>query len=960
MMLGFRSYGSSVRVFLLSVSLVAGSAFAQDYAAMGISAVVEAADSMLKRGDYAGAIPALREVIVRTRELVTVQGRGTLQNSRFQLARALFQTGDSAVGMGILEEYLADEPRNEERLALRMMAQGHLEAQEWDEVAEVAGRLLDMPGLDADDLLNANLLYGQARFRQEKWAECIKPLTYVVEKTKNEKVRQLSQIMTVRALVESEQWNELFGLIRLIYRTDAKYDITLNLTLMRAGKALYDEAGDKESEEEGKNDYLNALFLYRMVLPREELIGFANERMAGLSAELAKKVKAGIKEMEREERQKDIDAIKESVTLLSGLPPYEDEVTFRIGQIYAEVKRYWEGYVLFDSLYEKGRDSDIGEASILQSVLVLYDVKEIDRAEDRILRYLDEKPDGHFARTLLSMMMRDNLVKGNLDKVVSLQKYMDRIPASTDGDEQLVGAELHYMMAFGFFQKKEYKLAGKQFGVIIDQYPNSPSRADSIYFRGMTYMLQGDYQNAMLDFMLYQEDSESGEHYASAMFREGVCLFGMEQIPEAEAVLSNFIDAHPENALVSEAYSMRGDIEAAKNGDDNPATPDIDEYDPHTLDRALVDYHKAIDKAYLPLQASYAAFQSAKVYKLEFKWKKTIDLMNYYMDLIGEKADVAQATFWIGQSQIELKQVDEAVVAYLDAIERFGNEVEQEGIDKIVLGLVTIADQHLSEEDRQDLAGKLELKLSAIEEDAEVLKLRLRVAEAHLAGEEAAAALGDELLAEQQELAITTPISLALMCDAAVMAGDSVQMGRLHDYFLENFEESDDLWHAYRAKTFQFLGEEDLPAVLGSIEEVQSLFGVESYMGWAQITKADTLYKMGEYLEAEEAYNMILGVAEWRGAVFAEAMYGMARCRLAEEDFETAHSFFQRTYLLFKGYDGGKWAAEGYLGAADCLVRLGRDADAVNTLDAMLEDPYVNTLPQADTAREMKKKYGGA
>ena len=50
----------------------------------------------------------------------------------------------------------------------------------------------------------------------------------------------------------------------------------------------------------------------------------------------------------------------------------------------------------------------------------------------------------------------------------------------------------------------------------------------------------------------------------------------------------------------------------------------------------------------------------------------------------------------------------------------------------------------------------------------------------------------------------------------------------------------------------------------------------------------------------------------------------------------------------------------GVVGAADCLVRLGRNADAVNTLNEMLNDTYVNTLPQADTARELKKKYGGA
>jgi TolA-binding protein len=959
-MLGFRSYRNTVQVFLLLVSLMAGSAFAQNYSVMGITALVAAADGALKRGDYDSAIPALIEVIDRTIELDTAQGRQTLQGSRFQLARAYFQVDESAKGMTILEEYLAEEPRrqNEERLALRMMAQGYLEKEEWEKVTEFTGQLLAIPNLDKDHLLNANLLHGQALFRQEKWAECIKPLAYVMKNSKDKNIQQLTQTMSARALVESEQWGKLFRLVRSIYRTDSKYDITLNITLMHAGKTLFDEALEKESEE-GQDDLLNALFLYRMVLPREELIGHANKRMAKVQAELDKKTKIGIKPADAAELQKEIDTIKESVTGLNDLPPYEDEVTFRIGQIYAEVKRYWEGYVLFDSLYAKDRNSNIGEASVLQSVLVLRDIQETALAEERILLYLDEKPKGQYVCTLLSMMMRDNLTRENYGAVTKLRPYVDQATPAPDIDDPLVKPNLHYMLAFGFFLKGEYARAVEQFGIIIDKYPESPSRKDSIYFRGMAYMMQADYQNAMTDFLLYQEQGENEEHYAAAMFREGVCLFGMEKIAETEAALTEFIDAHPDNALVSEAYSIRGDIEAAKDGNDNPDT-DVNEYDEHTLDRALADYRKAIEKHSLPSQAAYAAFQAAKVYKLEYKWQEIIDLMNEYMNILGEKADVAQAVFWIGQSQIEMKQVNDAVSAYLDAIERFGNEAKQEGVDKIVVGLVETADRYLSEEDKQSLTKKITDKLSAIEEGSDVLKLRLRVAKARLEGEEAAAALGKELISSKQELSATTPISLALMCDAAVLAGDTGQMGALYDYFLANFEESDDLWQAYRARTFQLLAEEAYASVLLTIGEAQDLFGVEQFMGWAQMTKADTLYKMGDYGESEKAYNTILGVPIWKGSLHAEAYYGMARCRLATKDYKTAHSYYQRTYMLYKWYDAGKWAADGYLGAADCLVRLGRNADAVNTLNEMLNDTYVNTLPQADTARELKKKYGGA
>ncbi|MCK4564210.1 MAG: hypothetical protein KAU94_06030, partial [Verrucomicrobia bacterium] len=142
--------------------------------------------------------------------------------------------------------------------------------------------------------------------------------------------------------------------------------------------------------------------------------------------------------------------------------------------------------------------------------------------------------------------------------------------------------------------------------------------------------------------------------------------------------------------------------------------------------------------------------------------------------------------------------------------------------------------------------------------------------------------------------------------------------------------------------------------------EALEIYGADTYMGWAQIIKADTLFKQRKYDEAEEAYKLITSVPEWRGPLSAEAMYGMGRCRKASGDLETAHNFFQRTYLLYKAYDDGKWAAEGYLSAAECLLEMDREAHAVKTWRDMLEEGYVNTLPQAETAKELIKKHGGA
>lgn len=926
-----------VTVVILATMVLTSAAFAKNYNSMSISDVVASAELAMQRGEYSEAIPALLEVISRTSNLTDAQGKQTAQACRYELARVYYQTGDIAAGMPLLDDYLTNEPRPMEKTAIRMLAQGFFDSQDWDKIVELSARLLQYEDLSREDRFNVNLLVGQAYFHKQEWTKCVEPLVYAEANTDDDRVQGVCQVMVARAYVESEQWNKLYDWILRVYRTDRKYDITLNLALMKAGKSRYDDA-----------DYLNALYLYRMVLPREKMLAFAEKRIATLSQGIT----TGLSPVELKERNGEIEEIKNSMNILKELPPYEDEVMFRIGQIYADVKRYWEGYVLFDKLYRTDADSQIGEASLMQSVVVLYEVNEYDRAEERILEYLDTKPDGIYARTLLSMMMRDNLIRKNYDKVIGLRKYVEGLPLSDeDIGERLTQADLHYMLAFGYLQTLGYKDAEEQFGVILEKYSDSEQSPASLYYRGMSRMLQADYANALTDFAAYQEKYENGDSYPDALFRQGVCQFGLEQISESEQTFTQFIESYPSNSMLSEAYSLRGDIEAAK-----VASSD----DPDTLDRAQADYRRAIDTATTALQASYPAFQAAKVYKLEYKWQGIIDLMNYYVDRWEGMADIAESVYWIGQAQIELGQLqEEAIPAYIKAIMRFGNDPQMLGVDKIVNELVKISNQYLSPEDQEGLAIQMKLKLTSVDERQPVLRLRLQVLQAMLEGEDVTTALAAKLLKSVDDLSITTPASLSLMCDVAVDIGDVEQMKRLSDYFLTNFEDSELLWHAYHAKTAALVAEEKDWEVLASVDEAQGLFGVEPSMGWAQLMKADILYKMGKFEEAEQAYYMILGVSQWRGSIFAEATYGMGKCRMGNDDLEGAHTFFQRTYLLFKAYDNGDWAAKGYLAAADTLVKLGRNQDAVKTLEDMLSNEYTNSNPLAEQVREQLKKIGG-
>ena len=136
----------------------------------------------------------------------------------------------------------------------------------------------------------------------------------------------------------------------------------------------------------------------------------------------------------------------------------------------------------------------------------------------------------------------------------------------------------------------------------------------------MANMLQADYTNALNDFVNYRNDNINGEHSSAALFRQAVCQFGLENIDSSKGLFSEFISLYPNDSLVSEAYSYRGDILASMDANENLLNP---------LDDAIADYKKGIDTAQTTLQSSYAAFKAAEVYKLEEKWLDIINLMNF-------------------------------------------------------------------------------------------------------------------------------------------------------------------------------------------------------------------------------------------------------------------------------------------------------------------------------------------
>jgi len=933
---------SAIMALLLSGFAV----YAEDYSTTTLMDIVSIARIRLQKANFSGAVDPLSEAIKRLEGTTEPRKKALLQKCRFQLARAYNKLGKTKESLTLLDKYLDESPRPDESLALRIMAQNLFDTQAWPKIEKIARRLLALPRqkLTNADRLDANLMLGQSLFKQSKWKESIAPLEYVAKKSKRAELRRVTQIMIVHALVESKNWPVLYSWIPRVYRTDAKYDITLNLTIMKAAKDRF-SAGEKE--------HLNALLLYRMVLPRERLLWFSNKKIRKLRNKLAHS-EAGKKPLTRHERKQlvaEIDAAQKLIVQVQELPPYEDEVALRIGQIYRQKKRYWEGYVLFEHLYKAKPGTEISDAAIIELATTLYDLNEIKRAEKLIKGYLDKHIKGRSAPMLLSLLVRWSLEHKEIEKLLTYRKYLNALPDSDDEDKRVVLSNLHYMMGFGCLYADKYIDSADQFGTIIDKYPKSDRISSAYYFKGLALMMQMKYAPAVDVFKAYIEKFKSDEFYEAAQFRLAVCLFGLEKYEEAEKQYTEFIRKYPSNNFISEAYSMRADIRAAKDssipGNEN------------ALDEAIEDYQMGLKKAVTKQQAAYAVFRAAEVYLLEERYQEIIDLMNYYLKEKGENADIAKAIYWIGKAQISNGQIDLAIAAYVKAVFDFGNNRQLDGVDKIITELISIADHRLDDEGRKGLLFRIELKNKKVAPDEKTLKIRAKTLLAALQGEKASEQLGIELLKTEKDLDPVPPPGLGLMCDAAIKTKDLKQIERLYDYFTKNHPDSSELWKAYRAKAYQLEVKKEFNKLLLVIDTAVNIYGPEPFMDWAQITKARTLFSMKKYKEAGEAYELVLTVSAWRGPIFAEAMYGIGKCYEAQKELKQAHIFYQRTYLLYKAF-GPEWAAKAYLDEAKVLLELNETKEAIKAWKRMLEDPYMKDMKERAEAEKLLKKYEGS
>ena len=936
------------------------------------------ARNMLARKDFDAAIPVIQEYLEKVKDSKLPNVIQIAQDMRFKLASILIEKNRMDEAIPVLQEYVS-YPIGKQRTAAKMLASCLYETKRYNEcitavtnafalnesvaVASVVkkghkgkletvntGKTKD-PEYTDKELVSLHMFLAESLFNLSHWQECIPPYEYVINNTDDDQRKGLAIMQIINALIKIPDFDRIMAWIPKLYQSDARYNIRVNMALMNVADTLY-----------YRGDYDSALPLYRMIVPKDELLAFQEKKLKKMRIEKglapAEHVEMTADEEllfgddsdttpqanEEEEKPKEVKTppeiarLERLVEALRAMPPYENNVAFRMAQLYRKVDRYWEALTFFIRVYQAEPNGDLGASSIREALSVmLEDLNERAQAEQYAFDYLAKHREGLAPRLVAYQLSIYYQKNKEMKAILALRPYVDSLVHTNDETVLTYDAELMFVQAVANMMTMNYKQSEKDFKYVLDKFPKSRQKDNASYWYGMSILFQQRYNEAYPIFEAYLKNFPKGAWVPNANFQLALCLFGMEKYEEAKKQFSYVIEHFPDSSIFPDACSMRGDLYGADG----------------KLEEALADYKMAIDAARTKTkkvkQATYPVFKSAEIYDAwDGQYNEIVNLVQQYLDDWGDQADVAKALYWIGKTRIQQGFVDEAVDSYISAILKYGSNLQQDGVDMMISELVKISTIWLGVDKQQELLERIDQAIALTADPT--TKLRLRVLAAKLTHTESE--LGEQLIKELPSLDAAPPPVLAVICSASFEKKDYSRAKEILEIFQSKYEDSQYMRDAYKLRAFGQFEQNDYEGALDTIRQAQETYGTEPDVAWAQLMKGQILLAQGKIEEARKCNEAVLGEPNWRGAPTAQATYQLGQVEEAAGNYLKAFGFYQRTYFQYKGHANGYWAAEAYLASARCLKQLGMEEEVKETYRAMLYDTFVNTLPQAEVARK--------
>lgn len=933
--------------FIILTILLGADLRAQDPANLGTKRLQEVASELLEAGSFGQAVPFLAELDRRLRESDETAAIRAREPILFFLGLGRLQLADLFGADRALTDFIERYP-NSPRLASARMYRGDAfyYRQEWNNAAALYATLVERGevGTLAPDL--------QARF-WEHYADCVfigrdwgrgetvfpafqaSVVGWADRSVAAEKRSKASSYVLQAAMAAEDFERAMAELPAISEQTGtARYDLTLNLALMRGGDRLY------EAQRFGE-----ALYFYELVLRPDELEAHWSRQISEL--ELEQRQRQGVDWFAEQLLQikSELAQARARVAQLGGAadPAVDEEnvvadygpaLTFRIARCYMARGRSFEAYWAFQRLEQVAAGMSGGQAEGFSEEALYGQVKMaaasgFDNRVGRLARrYLRTAPYTRFIGDVAYELLQTAV---RADNELAIRELTDALLSRLRLDLALQEApKLVYLVGSTLMDAGDREAIKQQLEPMLIQYPDRGFSDGLHYWLGLVAVMEGQFHGALAHFETIARNYPDGSYSEDASFRIGVCRFGLLEYGKARRHLEGFLADYPESRLGCEAYALLGDLAGAEGRWESAIQA-------YAAARESGAWMSPPNMSYL----NHAVFAAGDILAHQERWVEMAEWFEAYLRRWGRAGRAGDALYQLGRAQVALGRTEEMLELWIESILEFGDDPRDTGPD-LMLAEFPMHFQAIRGEPPEDvlrdalaIAGaqsketlrhRLSLALAGLGVDSDTLP-QLTVATIHDGSAAVLVATAKRTRSSDPELALAA-------------AQQSLEL---------------DQWGPFAADALAILAKVHTDAnrsaaAIAAWAELAESFPAHQAAASARLRQGDLERERGAYDAAIEAYRAVLQVRQWRGPAWAEANFKIGLTQFEQGDFEAAFGFCQRVYVLYPGVEA--WAAEAYLVSGMALEKMNRSRDAVETYRELLADERLADEAAAKTAAE--------
>ncbi len=622
------------------------------------------ASSLIADRDYISARPLLKELITRFSNLEDSALKAQLETFEFYMAYSYVQEfannqgnkGALVTATNLLNNFMEKYPNSKHAVdALRTLASCYAGQDKLEQSAAVLEKLVNPPyieRLNAAEYLAIVKQISETLYLKSDWTNGQKWFERLFARANTLDTKVYAAVALMRSAIARNDFDAVMKLMPyMVYDAPARYDIFLNMDFLRAGDELVK-----------RKEFSKASLMFSMVYSRSQILAGLKAYKARLDREM--KRLAGSENNPRLDELKTASTVNDSIIKnIEDMQDYTSSLMARTAQNYLLTKRTYESYWSFRRLIDEYPQDPNLEAFYYAAFIGANQIGKDNEMFQLGQEYLKKFPGGTYVRDVILNTAQYYL--RTKQKPLFFSTALDFIAKNPDDDYNRLFV---FLLGKTWLEDENYKELNSTFSNFIKKYPDTPQIEGCYYWLGLSDLVQSNYKGALARFSYLVENYPNGEYIEDACYRKGISAFGTEDYDKADEAFTYFMDRFPDSKLVGEAEFFLGDV-AGLVGDLEGAVKHYMNVEKKT------DNQSFINNAYL---------QSAKLYSAAERYEDQIKVLDTFIEKFP-KENLGMYIYQKGEALRKLGKPADTLNLFASAIEKYGDKVADDGIDKMIL-----------------------------------------------------------------------------------------------------------------------------------------------------------------------------------------------------------------------------------------------------------------------------------